>query len=631
MTPHVELKNHQRERYLFSLRLIFCLGFVAVLLAILVARTFYLQVWKHEYFDTMAESNRIFVVPIVPNRGVITDRHGEVLARNYAGYTLELTPEKIPDLNATIEEIGKLVEIKPKDLRRFRKLMSERRSLQTLPVKTRLTDEELARFAAQRYRFPGVEIKARLFREYPLSDTTSHLLGYIGRINQLELDDLEKKNLAGNYMGSDYIGKTGIEERYEKEMHGVTGFEQIEVDAGGRAVRMLSRTPPQSGKDLQLTLDAGLQKVAEEAFGDYRGALVAIDPANGEILSFVSKPGYDPNLFIDGIDTESWDALNNSPDVPLNNRALRGQYPPGSTIKPFMALTGLHFDARSPAFSISDPGYYMLPGSSHQYRDWKTGGHGKVDLFKSIVVSCDTYYYGLATELGIDRMHEYLEQFGFGKQTGIDLKGETSGLLPSTEWKRKRYEQIWYPGDTVSAGIGQGYNLVTPLQLAFATAILANDGVAYKPHLVKEIQHAPDEKQAQPEPLYDLHIPAEHLALVKGAMQAVVKPGGTAVGAFWGVPYPVAGKTGTAQVIGMKQGEKYDEDKVSEYNRDHAWFIAFAPADKPRIALAVLAENGGHGGSTAAPIARKVLDYYLLGKKPKPLQKVIEQAGAEDD
>ncbi|MBA3024106.1 MAG: penicillin-binding protein 2 [Gammaproteobacteria bacterium] len=631
MTPHVELKNHQRERYLFSLRLIFCLGFVAVLLAILVARTFYLQVWKHEYFDTMAESNRIFVVPIVPNRGVITDRHGEVLARNYAGYTLELTPEKIPDLNATIEEIGKLVEIKPKDLRRFRKLMSERRSLQTLPVKTRLTDEELARFAAQRYRFPGVEIKARLFREYPLSDTTSHLLGYIGRINQLELDDLEKKNLAGNYMGSDYIGKTGIEERYEKEMHGVTGFEQIEVDAGGRAVRMLSRTPPQSGKDLQLTLDAGLQKVAEEAFGDYRGALVAIDPANGEILSFVSKPGYDPNLFIDGIDTESWDALNNSPDVPLNNRALRGQYPPGSTIKPFMALTGLHFDARSPAFSISDPGYYMLPGSSHQYRDWKTGGHGKVDLFKSIVVSCDTYYYGLATELGIDRMHEYLEQFGFGKQTGIDLKGETSGLLPSTEWKRKRYEQIWYPGDTVSAGIGQGYNLVTPLQLAFATAILANDGVAYKPHLVKEIQHAPDEKQAQPEPLYDLHIPAEHLALVKGAMAAVVKPGGTAVGAFWGVQYPVAGKTGTAQVIGMKQGEKYDEGKVSEYNRDHAWFIAFAPADKPRIALAVLAENGGHGGSTAAPIARKVLDYYLLGKKPKPLQKVIEQAGAEDD
>ncbi|MBU1214320.1 MAG: penicillin-binding protein 2 [Gammaproteobacteria bacterium] len=631
MTPHVELKNHQRERYLFSLRLIFCLGFVGVLLAILVARTFYLQVWKHDYFDTMAESNRIFVVPIVPNRGVITDRNGVVLARNYAGYTLEVTPDKVPDLNATIDEIGKLVEIKPKDLRRFKKLMSERRSLQTLPVKTRLTDEELARFATQLYRFPGVEIKARLFREYPLSETTSHLLGYIGRINQQELDELEKQDLAANYMGSDYIGKTGIEQRYEKEMHGVTGMEQIEVDAGGRAVRMLSRTPPQSGKELKLTLDAGLQEVAEQAFGDYRGAMVAIDPTNGEILSFVSKPGYDPNLFIDGIDTESWDALNNSPDVPLNNRALRGQYPPGSTIKPFMALAGQHYEARAPGFSISDPGYYMLPGSSHQYRDWKTGGHGKVDLFTSIVVSCDTYYYGLATELGIDRMHEYLQQFGFGKRTGIDLEGEVSGLLPSSEWKMKRYQQIWYPGDTVSAGIGQGYNLVTPLQLAFATATLANDGVAYQPHLVKEIQHAPEEQQAATEPLFDLQIPAEHLKLVKGAMQAVVKPGGTAVGAFWGVEYPVAGKTGTAQVIGVKQGEKYDADKVSEYNRDHAWFIAFAPADKPRIALAVLAENGGHGGSTAAPIARKVLDYYLLGKKPKPMQKVVEKAGAEDD
>jgi penicillin-binding protein 2 len=631
MTPHVELKNHQRERYLFGLRLVIGLGFVGLLLLVLLVRMFYLQVWKHEHFDTMAESNRIYVVPIVPNRGVITDRNGVVLARNYAGYTLEVSPEKIKDLNATIEEIGKLVEIKPKDLRRFRKLLSERRSLQTLPVRTRLTDEELARFAAQSYRFPGVEIKARLFREYPYSDTTSHLLGYIGRINQQELDALEEQDLATNYMGSDYIGKTGIEERYEAEMHGVTGFEQIEVDAGGRAVRMLSRTPPQSGKDLMLTLDAGLQEVAVQAFGEYRGALVAIDPTNGEVLAFVSKPGYDPNLFIDGIDTESWEALNNSPDVPLNNRALRGQYPPGSTIKPFMALAGLHYDARSPAHTINDPGYYTLPGSRHQYRDWKTGGHGKVDLFKSVVVSCDIYYYGLATELGIDRMHEFLDGFGFGKRTGIDLEGEVPGLLPSTAWKMKRHGQVWYPGDTVSAGIGQGYNLVTPLQLAFATATLANDGVAYKPHLVKEVQHAPDVPYPAPQPLFDLGIPPADLDLVKRAMAAVLKPGGTAVGAFYGVEYPVAGKTGTAQVIGIKQGEKYDESKVSEYNRDHAWFIAFAPADQPRIALAVLAENGGHGGSTAAPIARKVLDYYLLGKKPKPLQKVDEKAGAEDD
>lgn len=618
MRRSVELKNHQREIYFFRLRLFISLGFVGVLLLILLLRFFYLQIIRHDYFETMAESNRIYVVPIVPNRGVITDRNGVVLARNYSGYTLELTPDKIADMDATIAEISKLVEIKPKDLRRFKKLMSERRSLQTLPIRTRLSDEEVARFSTQLYRFTGVEIKARLFREYPYGETTAHLLGYIGRINQQELDRLGDDEQAANYLGSDYIGKTGIEQYYEKEMHGQTGFEQVEVDAGGRAVRMLSRSSPQSGKGLTLTIDAKLQDIAVQAFGENRGALVAIDPSNGEVLAYVSKPGYDPNLFIDGIDSESWDALNNSPDVPLNNRALRGQYPMGSTIKPFMALAGMHYNIRSPTREISDPGYYTLQGSSHQYRDWKVGGHGRVDLFKSIVVSCDTYYYGLATEMGIDRMHDYLDQFGFGKKTGIDLEGEVSGLLPSTAWKMKRYQQPWYAGDTVSAGIGQGYHLVTPLQLAFAVSTLANDGVAYRPHLVKEIQHPANEKQEPPKPFYDLKIPAEQLALVKEAMTQVLKPGGTAVGAFMNVQYTVGGKTGTAQVVGMKQGEKYNASKISEYNRDHAWFIVFAPADKPRIAMAVLAENGGHGGTTAAPIARKVLDYYLLGKVPKP-------------
>jgi len=376
-----------------------------------------------------------------------------------------------------------------------------------------------------------------------------------------------------------------------------------------------------------------LQEVAEQAFGNYRGALVAIDPSNGEVLAFVSKPGYDPNLFVDGIDTENWDALNNSPDVPLNNRALRGQYPPGSTIKPFMALAGLEYNIREPAYTINDPGYYTLQGSSHHYRDWKAGGHGRVDLFKSIVISCDTYYYGLATELGIDNMHEFLQQFGFGKATGLDMEGEASGLLPSSEWKMRRYKQIWYPGDTVSAGIGQGYNLVTPMQLAYATAVLANDGVGYRPHLVKQVlRDAEHEAPAeQPVVAVDLKLPADHIALVKRAMVAVTQPGGTAAGASAGAPYKFGGKTGTAQVIGMKQGEKYVASQISEYNRDHAWFIAFAPADKPRIALAVLAENGGHGGSTAAPIARKVIDYYLLGKTPKPLQKVDESPEKEDD
>ena len=632
MNSYIELKNHQREIYYFRLRLILSLGFVAVMLFILLLRFFYLQVIRHDYFHTLGESNRIYVVPIVPNRGLIMDRNGVVMAQNYSGYTLEIAPDKVADMDALITELSALVDITPKDIKRFRKLLTERQTLETMPIRSQLNDEEVARVSAQLFRFPGVEIKARLFREYPYTDVTSHLIGYVGRINQNDINQLAEDEIASNYLGSDYIGKTGVEQSYEKELHGTTGFEQVEVDAGGRAVRVLSRTAPQSGSNLMLTLDAKLQEVAEQAFGDFRGALVAIDPTNGEVLAFISKPGYDPGLFIDGIDSETWATLNNSLDTPLNNRALRGQYPPGSTIKPFMALAGLFYDTRSPTHSISDPGYYTLPGSRHQYRDWKAGGHGSVDMFKAIVVSCDTYFYGLATELGIDNMHSYLTRFGFGQKTGIDMEGETAGLMPSPEWKSKRYNQIWYPGDTVSAGIGQGYNLVTPLQLAFATAILANDGVAFKPHLVKEIRRAKGAAVlTENKPLFDLQIDPAHLKLVKSAMEAVTKPGGTAVGASFGAPYRLAGKTGTAQVIAIKQGEKYDAKKVSEYNRDHAWFIAFAPADKPRIALAVLAENGGHGGSTAAPIARKVMDYYLLGKTPQPLQKPAEKTGSEHD
>ena len=632
MNRHVELKNHQREIYYFRLRLVLSLGFVAVMLLILLLRFFYLQVIRHNYFHTMAESNRIYVVPIVPNRGLILDRNGVVMAQNYSGYTLEIAPPKVADMDALIAELSKLVDITPRDIKRFKKLLTERQALETMPLRSQLSDEEVARISAQQFRFPGVEIKARLFREYPFTEMTSHLIGYVGRINQSDIDQLAQDEVVSNYLGSDYIGKTGVEQSYEKALHGTTGFEQVEVDAGGRAVRVLSRTAPQSGSNLMLTLDSKLQEVAEQAFGDYRGALVAIDPTNGEVLAFVSKPGYDPSLFIDGIDTETWDELNNSPDTPLNNRALRGQYPPGSTIKPFMALAGLYYNTRSPSTSIRDPGYFMLSGSRHQYRDWKTGGHGSVDLFKSIVVSCDTYYYGLASEMGIDNMHNYLTRFGFGRKTGVDMEGETSGLMPSTEWKAKRYNQIWFPGDTVSAGIGQGYNLVTPMQLAFATATLANDGVAFKPHLVREVRPVKgDALPVENKQLFDLQINPEHLKLVKGAMEAVTKPGGTAAGAGYGVAYRMAGKTGTAQVIAIKQGEKYDEKRVSEYNRDHAWFIAFAPADKPRIALAVLAENGGHGSSTAAPIARKVMDYYLLGKVPQPLKKVAEKAVSEDD
>ena len=620
MKKRVEFKNHQREIFHFQLRLFFGIGFVLVLLAILLVRFVYLQGVRHSYYQTLSESNRIAIIPIVPNRGLIVDRNGVVLARNYSGYTLEINPNKTADIEATINNLSTLIEITNKDRRRFKKQLAESHNLETLVIRSHLSDVEVARFAAQQYRFPGVEIKARLFRDYPFGENTSHMIGYIGRINDSDVSQLEDSDLVANYRGSDYIGKTGLEQSYESDLHGTTGIEQVEVDANGRAVRVLSRTAPVPGNTLVLSIDIKLQEIAEKSFGKYRGALVAIDPNNGEVLAFVSKPGYDPNLFIDGIDPLSWDELNNSPDKPLTNRALRGQYPSGSTIKPFMALAGLYYHTRTPEQTINDPGVYYLPGSRRQYRDWKAGGHGSVNMFKAIQVSCDTYFYGLANDMGIDNIYNYLSRFGFGKKTGIDLEGEASGLLPSREWKMKRYNQIWYPGDTVSVGIGQGYSLVTPMQLAFATATLANDGVAYQPHLVKEVQspHSSENRSIGKGPLYDLHIDPKALDLVRRAMIAVTQPGGTAVYANMGAPYQIAAKTGTAQVIAMKQGEKYVAKDVSERHRDHAWYIAYAPADKPRIALAVLVENGGHGGTTAAPIARKVFDYYLLGKEHRP-------------
>ena len=631
MNRRVELKNHQREIYFFRLRLALSFGFVLTMLCVLLLRFVYLQVIRHNHYQTLAENNRISIVPIVPNRGLILDRNGLVLAHNYSGYTLEITPSKVDRLEEVIDELAKLVDIQPKDRKRFKKLLAESRNFESLPIRSRLTDEEVARFAAQRYRFPGIEIKARLFREYPYRDKTSHLIGYIGRINDSEAEQLEATNSAANYRGTDYLGKTGIEQSYENELHGTTGFEQVEVDAGGRGVRVLSRTPPISGNNLTLSLDIKLQEIAEQSFGSYRGALIAIDPTNGEVLAFVSKPGYDPNLFIDGIDEQSWNELNNSPDIPLNNRALRGQYPPGSTIKPFMALAGLYYNKRSPSFSISDPGYFTLPGSRHHYRDWKVGGHGTVDMFKSIVVSCDPYFYGLAVELGIENIYAFQSKFGFGKKTGLDMEGEASGLVPSTAWKQNRHNQKWYVGDTVSVGIGQGYSLVTPLQLAHATAVLANNGVAFRPRLVRQVQRSNPSVEPEVQPESTLKLNPEHLALVRRAMVAVTQPGGTAAQAGAGAVYAIAGKTGTAQVIGIKQGEKYVESQINERHRDHAWFIAFAPADQPKIAMVVLVENGGHGSTTAAPIARKVLDYFLLGKIPKPLPVVHEAAGVEDD
>jgi len=627
------LRDPQRELSVFRNRILLGGFVILVCFSLLLARFTWLQVFQREYYHTLAEANRISVVPVVPNRGLILDRSGQVLAANYSAYTLEVTPSKVPNVERAIDELATVIEVSARDRRRFRKLQEESKNFESLPIRTRLTEEEVARFAVNRYRFPGFEIKARLFRSYPQGEVASHAIGYIGRINDAEVKRIDAGGLATNYKGTDHIGKLGIEGAYEKELHGVTGSEQVEIDAGGRAIRSLARSEPISGNNLIVTLDLGLQRIAEQAFADYKGALVAIDPKTGEVLALVSRPGFDPNLFVDGIDPQNWDALNNSPDKPLNNRALRGQYPPGSTIKPFMALANLEYKKRSPEYSISDPGFYSLAGVAHRYRDWKKGGHGSVNLHKSIVISCDTYYYGLATELGIDSIHEFLTRFGFGQRSGIDIEGELPGLAPSQQWKMQRFRQKWYAGDTVSVGIGQGYMLATPLQLATATAIIANGGIPVKPHLIKAVQ---DSKTQEMRPFSNgaasEHIVQEkNLALVRSAMVDVTKPGGTAAQASAGAPYAIAAKTGTAQVVGMKQNEKYDEKRLKREHWDHALFVAFAPADDPKLAMAILVENGQHGSSTAAPIARKVFDYYLLGKKDESKLPEPRDDEPEDD
>jgi penicillin-binding protein 2 len=615
INPGIEIRDSERELQRFRGRLAMLGIFVLSLFGLLFLRFFYLQVIQHGHYSTLAEANRISVLPIAPHRGIIVDRNGIQLAHNYSAYTLEITPSKVSDLDTTIDELATVVEISPRDRRRFRKLLEESKRFESLPIRTRLSDEEIARFAAHRYRFPGVEAKARPFRQYPQGDMFSHVVGHIGRINQKEVDQLEADDRLANYRGSDYIGKTGLEQSYEKFLHGTTGVEEVEVDSGGRAVRTLSRTPPVSGNNLVLNLDAKLQEIAYNAFGERRGALVAIDPATGGILAFVSKPGFDPNLFVDGIDPQSWAELNGSIDKPLLNRAAAGTYPPGSTFKPFMALAALFYGKRTPQQAISDPGYYMFGG--HRFRDDKVGGHGMVDMYKSIVVSCDTYYYVLANDLGIDPISRFMGMFGFGSRTGIDIGGESAGLLPSSDWKMRRFKQKWYAGETISVGIGQGYNSYTPLQLASATATLANDGVMFRPHIVNYVEdiRTREKSPIEPKPLRDLGLKPEHLKVIKDALVGVNKEG-TSARVFADAPYVSAGKTGTAQVIAIKQNEKYVESRVAERHRDHALFIAYAPADKPTIALAVIAENSGFGARAAAPIARQVLDYYLLGKVP---------------
>jgi penicillin-binding protein 2 len=614
-----ELRNVEADLGRFRDRVLVASLVVVACFALLTLRLVYLQVVRHGDLLEQAESNRTAIIPVVPNRGLILDREGIVLATNYSAYTLEVTPSKVSNLEQTIDQLAQVVDISARDRRRFRKLMEESKSFESLPLRTRLSDEEVARFAAQRYRFAGVDIKARLFRNYPYGELASHVIGYIGRINSAEKEKLEESDDPANYRGTEYIGKLGIEQSFEAELHGVTGVDSVETSAGGRATRKLASQPATPGNTVQLSIDIKLQQLIEELYGPRRGALVALDPKTGEILAFVSKPTFDPNLFVEGIDSESWQALNESPDKPLLNRALRGTYPPGSTYKPFMALAALETGARRPEQSIADPGFFMF--GAHRFRDDKEGGHGMVDMYRSIVQSCDTYYYILANDMGVDTIHDQMQRFGFGELTGIDIWGEVRGLLPSTDWKRRAYkradQQKWYAGETISLGIGQGYNNFTMLQLASATATLANNGVKMKPHLVRQVVDVltRSPRTTTQEAVGQVVAKPENIAVIRDALVGV-NIEGTSASSFVGAGYTSAGKTGTSQVFQIKQGEKYVASRIDERLRDHALYMAFAPAEAPKIALAMVVENAGFGGQNAAPIARRVFDYWLTGRYP---------------
>ncbi len=610
-----DLAQFRTRVLLIGLAVVFAFGLIA-------ARMVYLQVMRHDDLLAQAESNRTAVLPVVPNRGQILDRKGRVLATNYSAYTLEITPSRVEDLEATIAGLSQLVEVTPRDQRRFRKLLEESHRFDSLPLRTRLTDEEVARFTVQRYRFPGVEVRARLLRQYPNGEVASHVVGYIGRINQREteaISDWPEEDQA-NYRGTEYIGKLGAEQSYERELHGITGFDRVETSAGGRAVRSLANTPATPGNTVVLSIDIQLQKLIEDMYGERRGALVAIDPRSGEVLAFVSKPTFDPNLFVEGIDVDNWRTLNESVDKPLLNRALRGTYPPGSTYKPFMALAALETGARSASMVMNDPGYWMFGG--HRFRS-HGDGLGAVDMHRSIVKSSNTYYYSLANDMGVDAMHDFMKPLGFGQITGIDLKGEVRGVLPSQAWKRSTYkrpeQQRWYPGETISLGIGQGYNSFTMLQIAHAMATLANGGIKYKPHLTMATENViTRERVPLPgPPPEDLGFKAENVRTVLNAMQAVTTEG-TSTRVFAGAAYASGGKTGTAQAVTIGQKDRYDARKLEEHQRDHSLYVAFAPADQPRVALALVVENAGFGAAHAAPIARRVFDYLLLDQYPNP-------------
>ena len=633
MARLLTIKDFSRESYLASTRAVTAAIIVGLLTLALVGRLAHLQVLKHQHFTTLSENNRVKIVPIAPTRGLIFDRNGEVLAQNLPAYGIEVVPELVEDVGALISELREIIEITDADEEEFLAVLARRPRFEKIPLRLRLDDHEVARFAVNRHRFPGVDIDARLTRNYPHGELGVHLVGYVGRIDKRELDSIDQ----ADYRGTSHIGKTGIEASHEDWLHGKVGYQRVETNAQGRILRVLERHDPVPGSNLFLTMDVKLQRTAEAALGDERGAIVALEPVTGAVLAMASTPGFDPNLFVHGIDVDTYRSLQRSPERPLFNRAINGQYPPGSTIKPFLGLAGLERNIGHARGKSWCPGWFRLPGRERKYRDWKKHGHGRIGLRDAIVQSCDVYFYELALALGIDRMHEYLSSFGFGARTGIRLGGESPGLMPSRTWKRDARGQSWYPGETVITGIGQGYMLATPLQLASAAAAVATRGTRMLPRIVdRAVDPGSGETEAvEPETIATISsLNAANWERIVDAMAGVVHgPRGTARRINAGIAYRMAGKTGTAQVVGIGQNEEYDADKLDKRFHDHGLFVAFAPVEEPRIAVAVIVENGGTGSGAAAPLARVVIDAWLgdTPTPPTPGQRTLRAAASEGD
>jgi penicillin-binding protein 2 len=611
MSSRFTLKDHFRESRLINSRLLVAALISMLVFSAVVIRLVVLQVFEYEHFDSLSNRNRVDIEPLPPQRGLIYDRNGVLIAENIPTFSLEMVPEKVGDIDATLEELSQLLALGEEDIADFRERLKRHRGFQQVVIRQRLTEEEVARFSANRYRFPGVDIQGRLIRHYPQGNLFAHAVGYVGRINERELQSIDQQN----YKGTLQIGKTGVEKQYEDILHGEVGYRQVETNVQGRIVRELMSVPSHSGDDLFLNLDINLQRVASESLGDFNGSIVAMDPRTGGVLALVSKPDFDPNLFVSGISSKDYAELRDSPDRPLFNRALRGRYPPGSTLKPFVALAGLELGVVTEHSETYCPGWYTLPGHDHRYRCWKHQGHGMMDMKDAVSQSCDVYFYDLAHTLGIDRLHQFLDLFGFGHKTGIDIPSESSGLSPSREWKRASRNQAWFPGETLISGIGQGFNQTTPIQLANATATLAMRGVMQEPQVVRASRKAGqsemvlrDNEDVDNLPMQD----SQHWEAVVDSMIEVVHGArGTARHVGKDMPFLVAGKTGTAQVFGIAQDEKYDAETLERKLHDHALFIAFAPADKPEFVVAVVVENGGSGSKTAAPIAREMMMAYF--------------------